>query len=138
MDQRNPPNYVERSFPLLGRTVDDGRIWDIAATARFLHERHEGKIPVYISGKESGAVLGAYAMLLEPQIAGAIFDTPITSHMDEGCPALLNVLRVCDVSDALGALAPRSLTITSIDRVAGKKIEQIYQAAKADDKLRIE
>src|SRR5262249_53906134 len=33
---KSPPNYVERSHALLGRTVDEGRVWDIVAVARYL------------------------------------------------------------------------------------------------------
>jgi dienelactone hydrolase len=32
--RKNPPNYVERSHVLLGRTVDAGRVWDVIAAAR--------------------------------------------------------------------------------------------------------
>jgi pimeloyl-ACP methyl ester carboxylesterase len=109
--------------------VDDGRIWDIAATARYLMEYYEGEIPLHLVGEGAGAVLGAYAMLLEPDISGAILDSPFTSHMDDSCPPLLNVLRVCDVPDILGALAPRSLTISGWDTNKGEKVARIYKAA---------
>jgi hypothetical protein len=33
---KNPPNYVERSHYLLGRTVDSGRVWDIIAAVKYL------------------------------------------------------------------------------------------------------
>jgi dienelactone hydrolase len=134
---KNPPNYVARSFPLLGRTVDDGRVWDIAAAARYLFESNDGKIPVHVSGIGAGAVLGAYAMLLEPNITGAILDSPTSSHMDESCPALLNVLRVCDVPDILGALAPRSVTIRGADAQVSRKVTHIYKAAGAESKLTV-
>ena len=135
---RNPPNYVARSHALLGRTVDDGRVWDIAAAGRFLAEKYKGKIPLYIVGKGAGAVLGAYSMLLEPGIRGAIFDEPILSHMDDSCPALLNVLRVCDVPDILGALAPRDMTLSGLSSDAGVEIGVIYNAAGASGRLKIE
>ncbi|MCZ6675835.1 MAG: hypothetical protein O7E52_01165, partial [Candidatus Poribacteria bacterium] len=133
----NANHYVARSYALIGRTVSDGRVWDIAATARFLVEKYDGKIPLYISGKRAGAVLGAYAMLLEPDISGAFFDTPVTSHMEDSCPPLLNVLRVCDVPDVLGSLAPRPLTIRGIGGAAGEKIAQIYKTAGAEEKLHL-
>lgn len=132
---RNPPNFVARSHALLGRTVDDGRVWDIAATARFLIENHGGNPSLHIVGEGAGAVLGAYAMLLEPEINGAILDRPQLSHMDESSPALLNVLRVCDVPDALGALAPRSLTIRGLNLEAEQKVSQAYKASGVSGKL---
>ena len=30
--RKSPPNYVERSHVLVGKTVDEGRVWDVAAT----------------------------------------------------------------------------------------------------------
>ncbi|MCL5282945.1 MAG: prolyl oligopeptidase family serine peptidase, partial [Planctomycetes bacterium] len=73
--QKNPPNYVERSHALLGRTVDAGRVWDIIATARYLRAK-DSSIPVYVAGEGPGAVLAAYAALLEPDIAGVIASNP--------------------------------------------------------------
>src|SRR4029077_15907519 len=32
--KKNPPNTIERDFPLLGATVDSGRVWDILTVAR--------------------------------------------------------------------------------------------------------
>src|SRR5207245_9561732 len=32
--QKSPPNYVERAHALLGQTVEQGRVWDIAAAVR--------------------------------------------------------------------------------------------------------
>jgi dienelactone hydrolase len=135
--RKNPPNYVERSHVLLGRTVDTGRVWDIIAAARHLHAGHAG-IPLYVVGEDpAAAVLAAYAALLEPEIAGVIAVNPPASHMDANAPQFLNVLRVCDIPDVLGMLAPRPLTIHG---QAGdwEKVARIYSAADARDKLRIE
>jgi len=126
---KNPPNYVARSHVLLGRTVDAGRIWDVIATARYLHAKYEGKVPVYVAGEGPGAVLAAYAALLEPEIAGAILSRPPLSHMDANAPPLLNVLRVCDIPDVLGMLAPRPLTIYGVKADALEKAASIYAAA---------
>jgi len=132
---RNPPNYVARSHVLLGRTVDAGRVWDIVAAARYLKNKYEDRLPVFLYGKGSDAVLSAYAMLLEPEIEGGIFHNPVMSHMDEAAPALLNVLRVCDVPDVLGALAPRPLVISGINRDEWTKVARIYEAANALNQL---
>ena len=55
--RKNPPNYVERSHVLLGRTVDTGRIWDVAATARYLGAQHGPEVPVFVLGSGPAAVL---------------------------------------------------------------------------------
>jgi len=134
--RKNPPNYVERAHVLVGRTVDAGRVWDVIATARFLAT--DQKLPVRVAGVGAGGVLAAYAALLEPEIAGvAVSDLP-ASHMDEGAPQLLNVLRVCDIADVLGMLAPRSLRLKSVPQSVSEKVRAIYAAGDAGEKLSIE
>jgi hypothetical protein len=132
--QKDPPNYVERSHVLLGRTVDAGRVWDIIATARYLHAKY-ADVPLCVVGEGPGAVLAAYAAVLEPDIAGVWAFNPPSSHMDAKAPQLLNVLRVCDVPEAFGLLAPRPLTLHGLAADAQAKVDQIYGAAGASDKL---
>ena len=132
---QNPPNYVERALYLLGRTADSGRVWDIAATARYLRARSGSQTPVLVAGEGKSAALVAYAALLEPDIAGAILCRPPTTHMAESAPALLNVLRVCDIPEAVGLLAPRPTTIIQgqVDWI--HRVRQIYGAAGAANAL---
>lgn len=132
---RNPPNYVARSHALLGRTVDSLRVWDIVATARYLKQKYGDRLPVCVLGKGGDAALSAYAMLLEPEIDGGVFHYPVLSHMDEKAPALLNVLRVCDVPDVIGALAPRPIVISGIGSDELDKVARIYGAANARDQI---
>jgi hypothetical protein len=133
--KKNPPNYVERSHVLLGRTVDAGRVWDIAATARYLRQKTE--LPVAVAAQAGMADLAAYAALLETDISTIILQNPVPSHMNTNAPALLNVLRVCDVPEVLGMLAPRPLTIQG-DKASWKKVAEIYAAAGAANRLVID
>jgi dienelactone hydrolase len=135
--RKNPPNYVERAHVLLGRTVDAGRVWDVAATAQYLHASHAGKTPVYVLGEGPAGVLAAYAALWEPQIAGVILNNPPLGHMEADAPALLNVLRVCDIPDVLGMLAPRPLVIYSNRSGDLGKVAAIYNAAGEPRRLTI-
>jgi len=132
--QKNPPNYVERSHVLLGRTVDTGRVWDVIAAARHLRARYPDRL-LYVAGEGSGAVLAAYAGLLEPDIAGVIAINPPVSHMDAKAPQFLNVLRVCDIPDVLGMLAPRPLILRGWTGDAPARVARVYAAAGALDKL---
>jgi len=127
--RKDPPNYVERAHALLGRTVDTGRVWDIAAAAQYLHAKYGGKIHVYVLGEGSAGVLAAYAALWEPRIDGVILNKPPLGHMEADAPALLNVLRVCDIPDVLGMLAPRQLTIYSDRSEQLNKVAAIYKVA---------
>ncbi len=132
--QKNPPNYVERSHALLGRTVDAGRVWDIIAAARCLRAKH-GNAPIYVVGRGPAAVLAAYAAALDPDIAGVYAHDPPSTHMDVKAPQFLNVLRVCDVPEVFGMLAPRRLTLRGWSGEALAKVARIYSAAGASDKL---
>ena len=134
----NPPNYVERSHALLGLTVDTGRIWDVAAVARYLAAHYGSDIPIHVLGNGRCGVIGAYATLLEPDIAGVVLHNPPLTHMSADAPQLLNVLRVCDIPDVLGMLAPKPLTIKSIAEEPAEKIRGLYTAAGARSHLVIE
>ncbi len=118
----------------MGRTVDSGRIWDIAAAARFLRARH-GESPVYLAGENASAILAAGAALLEPGIAGLFLAGPPATLMDDAAPMLLNALRVCDVAEIMGMLAPRPLTFAGGGGALAGRVEAIYRAAGAQDKL---
>jgi hypothetical protein len=128
-------NYVERSHYLLGRTVDSGRIWDVAAAARYLKLRHQGDVSVYLFGESTSAVLALYAALLEPEVTGLVLLEPVLTHMSDSAPSLLNVLRVCDIPDVLGMLAPRPVTIVTEQSESFQKASAIYRAAGAVGKL---
>ena len=132
--RKNPPNYVERSHVLLGRTVDTGRVWDIISAARYLQGASGGRVSIYALGEGGAGVLAAYAALWEPEIAGVILNEPMLSHTKAEAPQFLNVLRVCDVPDILGMLAPRPLTIYGGGETL-EKVAAIYTAAAAPKSL---
>ena len=136
--QKNPPNYFPRSHVLLGRTVDTCRIWDVIAAARFLHAKYEGQLPVYVAGTGAASLLAAYAAFCESDVAGVIASQPPLTHQGHDAPQLLNVLRVCDVPDVLGLLAPRSLAIDGVPAKAVEKVVAYYKSAGASDKLAIQ
>jgi hypothetical protein len=104
-------------------------VWDIAATARYLCAKHDGKTPIFVVGEGPAGVLAAYAALWEPDIAGVILRQPPPSHAEAGSPPLLNVLRVCDIPDVLGMLAPRPLTLDATPCPAWERVAAIYAAA---------
>ena len=126
---KNPPNTVLRSHVLAGRTADTGRVYDVIATARHLQTRHK-HAPIHVIGEGAGAILAAYAALWEPDIEGVMAHRPFVTHMDSDAPQFLNVLRVADVPDLLGMIAPRRLAIISGDD-GFQKTAAIYRAAGA-------
>jgi dienelactone hydrolase len=124
---RNPPNTVERSMALLGRTADSGRVWDVSQLAGNCNGR--------IVGRGPAGIIAAYAALFSDKVDEVVVIDPPTSHMQG--PYFLSILRVCDIPDALGALAPKKLTIVTQTPEAFEKTRQFYKAAGAEDKLTI-
>jgi dienelactone hydrolase len=131
--RRNPPNYVERAHFLLGRTVDSGRVWDVAAVARWAGERYG--VPVWVAGEETSAGWAVYAGLLEPGIEGFLLRKVPASHMSESAPVLLNVLRVCDMAEAVGMLAPRQVVLADTSGEWLARVHGMYEVAGAADSL---
>jgi len=71
-------------------------------------------------------VIAAYAAL-EPRLDEIALVAPTPSHR-EG-PIFLNVLRVLDVPDALGLLAPRALTLHTGQPEAFARTATLYGVA---------
>ena len=101
--------------------------------ARWLHEADGNELTIGVAGRGQAGVLGAYAALFESSISEIVIVDPPTSHR-EG-PTLLNVLRVLDIPDAFGLLAPRHLTLIHADDPVFERTQQIYQAAGYGDRL---
>src|SRR5262249_37892672 len=121
----------ERSHLLLGRTVDQGRVWDIISGVRHFAQ---GKMPIKLVGRGQAGILAAYAALFEPSIKEVVIIDPPKSHV-EG-PHFLGVLRVLDIPEALGLLAPHvKLTLINARDPAFDRTEAIYKLAGAADKL---
>jgi hypothetical protein len=135
---KSPPNTIERSLVLVGQTADSGRVRDLIST--FNRFRIGVTSHPKIVGKGPSGIIAAYAMLLTPGWTGelVIADSPL-SHRDG--PHFLNVLRVLDIPEALGLLAP-DVKLTLIGKNAKDKAfdktAAIYKLAGAEDKFRRE
>ncbi|MBY0461154.1 MAG: hypothetical protein K2V38_27850, partial [Gemmataceae bacterium] len=137
--KKNPPNTVERSLALLGQTVDSGGVWDTLVAAAM---RLGGDLRAV--GKGRAGVIAAYAAHFNSLskdkefviIGEVVLLDPPTSHRDG--PHFLNVMRVLDIPEALGLLAPEvKLTLTgkSAKDKAFDRTAAIYAAAGAKDKF---
>jgi dienelactone hydrolase len=143
--RKSPPNYVERAHALLGRTVDQARVWDLAAIGHLLEDLVLEKEVNVVKGKRKlrmvafgqTGVIAAYAALFEPSITEVVIVDPPTSHRDG--PHFLNVDRVLDLPTALGLLAPDvKLTLINAKDKAFDKTAAIYKLAGAESKFKRE
>lgn len=132
---KNPPNYVARSHVLLGRTVDTGRVQDVIAITGYLREQFPNAV-IRIAGEGNEGILAAYSAVLDPEISEVVIgDIPVT-HMNPTAPQFLNILRVADVPEMLGLLAPRKLEIVTSDKRI-QKTKEFYAAEGHVDRLTI-
>jgi len=134
-EKKNPPNYFERSPVLLGRTLDMLRVGDIQAVARWLHENESGERLVGVIGRGEAGVLGAYAALFDTCIADVKLIEPPTSHRTG--PAVLGVLKVLDIPEALGLLSPRRLTLVGAPEKLSARVQAWYQASGQAGRLQV-
>lgn len=141
--RRNPPNYVERSHALLGDTADTHRIRSFVVSTFLSASARSGKtafamekVPVKGTGAEG--LIRAYAAVFYDDAFNTVtlIDPPLT-HMSADAPQFLNILRVCDVPDMLGLLAPRPLKIVTKDPDKFSRTVEIYRAAGAETSLQI-
>jgi dienelactone hydrolase len=128
---KSPPNYVARAHALLGRTIDQGRVWDVAGVARALAKEHGSAV----LGRGQAGVIAAYAALFEPDITGVVALEPPATHRDG--PIFLGVLRVLDVPEALGLLAPRPLTLATKEEKDFARVAELYRRAGAEGKVKV-
>lgn len=133
--RKNPPNTVERSLVLLGQTADSGRAYDVAALTQFYYTGHD----VRLVGKGEAGIIAAYAARYGLYVSELVISDPPTSHRDG--PHFLNVMRVLDIPEALGLLAP-DIKLTLVGKNAKDKAfdrtAAIYKAAGVADKFKRE
>ena len=103
-------------------------MWDIIAAARYLKTKFPGK-QISVAGDGRSGVLAIYASILEPEIETLELGALPRSLMDEGAPALLNALRVCDVPEALTLASARSIRLRN--GTVPKRSEEIWAAGGA-------
>jgi hypothetical protein len=141
--KKNPPNTVERSLVLIGQTADSGRVRDIAGAFVVLRgtaakQGKERQTLVRLVARGQAGVIATYAALFVPgAVDEIVIADPPTSHRDG--PHFLNVMRVLDIPEALGLLAPDvKLTLIGAKDKAFDKTAAIYKLAGAEDKFKRE
>jgi hypothetical protein len=131
------PNTIDRSFPLLDGTADSGRVWDAMTVAR-RHASHEA--PWCAAGQGQAGIVAAYAALYEPAIADVVAVDPPPSHRPASPgvvygPPFFNLLRVLDIPDALGCLAPRRLLLIRATSAAFDRTDNLYHLEGAPERI---
>jgi hypothetical protein len=140
------PRFTEGSIPAdqyrdiqmtaawCGRTIAAMQVWDVMRAVEWALG-HEKLTPSEISvfGKGESGIIGLYAALRETRIDRVILSDPPGSHWQG--PALLNVLRITDLAEAAGALAPRKLVSLTALSSQFETTRSIYRTEKSSDRF---
>ena len=129
-------HHLERALLLSGQSLDLGRVYDVIAAAR-AYRKKEPDAVVSIIGRGRMGIIGAYAAVLAPEIDQVTVIDPPVSHMADGAPQFPGILRVLDIPEALGLLAPRPLRLITETPDRFEPTVEIYSRAGASQALRI-
>jgi dienelactone hydrolase len=125
----NPPNYVARAHAILGRSVDQGRVRDVMATADWIASGRPPASELRLAGKGPAGIVAAYAAILGAQADEVVVIEPPASHRQG--PVFLDVLRVLDIPEALGLLAPTPLRLVRARSESFRITRSLYERAEA-------
>lgn len=112
-DEREGAQLVRRFF-VVGRSPDEGRIWDVRRALRVLAEREDTRgLDIVLHGRGPLAGVALYAGLFEPGVDRFELDSLPASHRDG--PILIDVLRILDLPQAVALAYPRPVTLHRVD-----------------------
>ena len=104
----NRTAITKMTAALLGATLESMQLWDILRSIDYLVEEEKlnlSSISVY--GRKQMGGLALHAGALDNRVSRVILDDPPGSHWQG--PALLNVLRITDLAEVAGMMAPREI-----------------------------
>jgi hypothetical protein len=126
---------VRRSAMLLGRTLDEMRLYDVlCAVDQVAADPSFNGSELTVVGRGVSGLLGAYAALLDSRITRVILHSPPLSHK-EG-PVFLNILRYTDIPQVLAMLAPRELVFLTHEIEHFDYTRDIYSLYGAEERFR--
>lgn len=112
----NPPlsTHLARRFNLLGKTVDDGRVWDVRRAVEALDTVPSLKASrFWLQGDGVSAGLALYAGIYERRIERLDLHRLPSSHRDG--PILFNVQRILDMPQAVALAFPKRVVLYDVD-----------------------
>lgn len=123
-----------RAALLVGRTTTSMQIWDVLRAVEVIGTAEDFSTnKVFTYGSGDAGIVALYAAVLDEEIAGALIDEPPASHTQG--PHLLNVLRVVDLPEAAGLVAPRQLGLVNAPQRPFHWTERLYERLGISDRL---
>jgi len=133
----NPSNTIDfkhltRSALWIGLTWTTMAIHDTLKAIRFLREEFEER-RIFLYGKGDAGVACVYAALLDEEVGGVVADSIPTTHLDGG--HIIGILKVLDIPQALGMIAPRPLGLVNFGPYRSLWTERLYERLGVRDRL---
>jgi cephalosporin-C deacetylase-like acetyl esterase len=126
---------LERSFALLGGTIETMQVWDILRSVDYLTQTSGLRIDsVSLFGRKEMAALSLYAAVLDDRVTRVIVENPPATHWHKA--PLLNVLRVTDLPEAAALIAPLEFVSLGPLPLEYEHTRQIYSLLAATDRMR--
>jgi hypothetical protein len=125
---------VERTAAWVGRTIDSMQVWDILRAVSWAADEEKiATSSISVFGKGEMGILAIYAALFDDRVKQVILCDPPASHWQR--PVLLNVLRVTDIPEVAGALAPRRLVSLTKLPATFEFTQRIYRRERVSYQL---
>lgn len=106
--------HLRRRLVLLGRTEDEGRVWDTMRAARALRSRPGwDQVPVWLGGEGPAAPIALFAALFEPSVARVDLWKP--SLDPRSGPYLIELDRILTLPQAAALAFPRPVHLHEAD-----------------------
>lgn len=126
---------IQMTAAWCGRTIAAMQIWDVLRAVEWvLSEEKLSPSEISVFGKGETGIVALYAALRDARITRVILSEPPASHW-EG-PALLNILRISDLNEMAGTLAPRELVSLTPWPGSFDVTREIYRMERATAQLR--
>jgi cephalosporin-C deacetylase-like acetyl esterase len=126
---------IRMSAALIGSTIESMQLWDLLRSVDYLVEGEGLKLDgISVYGRRQMGALGIYAAALDARLTRVILDDPPASHW-QGLP-LLFVLRITDLPETAGLVAPREIVSIGPLPAAYSYTSAIYRLYGKKDRIR--
>lgn len=132
-DVRDVPSRLLFAMVLTGQTPVTMTLRDIREAIGFLVDEGWGGEGIYLHGRGDQAIASLYLGLVEPRVRGVILEDIPVSHA-QGSP-ITGILRVCDIPDAVGLLAPRPVALVHTSHGNWTYPRRVYERIGAQERL---
>lgn len=128
-------SITKMTAALLGGTLESMQLWDILRSVDYLTEAEGLKLSsLSVYGRGPTGALALHAAALDPRITRVILDNPPASHWQG--PALLNILRLTDLPEVAGMIAPREIVSLGALPASFNYTRSIYRLHRKPEALR--